>query len=90
MTQKSHRRKIDVGPAMSQVSPAVYWYRKGFFRTKEQARGAFELAYQQGMDGMGASVEQWMGFTEDEFAAWMANGTLPALRPARSRHKSSR
>ena len=71
------RQKIDVGPGMSQVSTAMYWYKGGQFRSEEEARGAFRLAYQQGMDGMGVSVRDWMGLTEPQFNAWMSADTLP-------------
>ena len=53
------------------------WYRAGHFKTDEEARGAFELAYQQGMDGMGASPADWMGMSDDEYAAWMRTSALP-------------
>lgn len=65
---------------MSQVSPVAYWYKHGHFKNEEQARGAFELAYQQGMDGMGTSVAQWMGLTDSEFDAWMRDGMLPPMK----------
>ena len=89
MTLKAHRRKIDVGPALKQVSPAAYWYRRGSFKTADQARGAFALAYQQAMDGMGASVEQWMGLTEDELSAWMQDGKLPPKKASHTKRRSA-
>jgi len=61
-------------PALSTVT---FWYRKGHFQSEEQARGAFELAHQQAMDGMGESKAGWMGLTEEEYARWMRNGELP-------------
>jgi hypothetical protein len=76
-TQREMKPRIDVGPGMGQVSTAAYWYRHGHFENDDQARGAFELAYQQGMDGMGTSVQEWMGLTEEEFGAWMRHGSLP-------------
>lgn len=48
MNQREHRRKIDVGPGMHQVSSVMYWYQAGHFANDEKARGAFKLAYQQG------------------------------------------
>jgi hypothetical protein len=80
MKQREHRQRIDVGSLMSQVSPVAYWHKHGHFKNEEQARGAFELAYQQGMDGMGTSVAQWMGLTDSEFDAWMRDGTLPPMK----------
>lgn len=53
------------------------WYKAGHFKTDAEARGAFELAYQQGMDGMGASTAEWMGMTNDEYEAWMLFAALP-------------
>lgn len=76
-TQSEHRRKIDVGPTMRQVSPAMYWYKNGHFENDDQARGAFMLAYQQGYDGMGSSAAAWMGLTAEQFDAWMRDGSLP-------------
>lgn len=79
MNQKEIRSKVDVGPNIGQVSTAMYWYRAGKFDNDDQARGAFELAHQQAMDGMGASPAAWMGMTEDEYNAWMRDGTLPPV-----------
>lgn len=76
-TQREIRHGVDVGPQMGQVSPVVYWYRTGHFKSDEEARGAFELAYQQAMDGMGTSVSAWMGLTSEEYDAWRRDGTLP-------------
>lgn len=71
---------INVGPLINQVSPVAYWYRHGHFQNQDEARGAFRLAYQQGMDGLGMSVPHWMGITEAEYAAWMRDDTLPPLK----------
>jgi len=76
-TQKEHRRRIDVGPGFHQVSPVASWYRGGHFRNDDEARGAFTLAYQQGLDGMGASIQEWMGLSEAEYAAWTRDNSLP-------------
>lgn len=76
-TQRERRQSIDIGPCMGQVSPVMYWYKAGHFKNDEQARGAFELAYQQAMDGMAQSIPEWMGMTDAEFDAWMRNGVLP-------------
>lgn len=78
VTQKEKRLGIDVGPGFTQVSPVAYWYKQGRFQNDDEARGAFFLAYQQGLDGMGESIQQWMGLTQDEFDAWMRDSTLPA------------
>lgn len=79
VAQKDKRRGIDVGPTMSQVSSVVYWYKAHHFQNEDQARGAFHLAYQQGLDGMGTSIAQWMGLTDEEYTAWMRNESLPNL-----------
>lgn len=71
------RQKIEVGAGMSQVSPVMYWYKHGQFKNDEEARGAFRLAYHQGMDGMGPSPRQWMGLTEQQFSSWITNEALP-------------
>lgn len=62
------------------VSTVAFWYRHGHFATDAEARGAFELAYQQAMDGMGRGVAAWMGLTQREFDAWRRDGTLPRRR----------
>ena len=77
VTQKGIRREIETGPKMRQVSPVSYWYKEQHFQSEEEARGKFRLAYQQGLDGMGASIAQWMGLTDKEYAAWMHDGALP-------------
>ena len=71
------RQKIEVGSGIAQVSTAMYWYKNAQFQSDEEARGAFRLAYQQGMDGMGVSVHDWMGLTEHQFDAFMRDGVLP-------------
>lgn len=76
LKQREHRQSIDVGPGMNQVCTVAYLYRAGAY-TQEQAQGAFELAYQQGRDGMGASIAAWMGLTDAEFDAWMRHRVLP-------------
>lgn len=52
--------------------------REGHFDSDDKARGAFELAYQQGLDGMGTSIAAWMGLTEAELDAWVRQGRLPS------------
>lgn len=79
MTQKEKRRGIDVGPHMNQVSSVAYWYKQGHFSNEDEAMGAFRLAYQQGLDGMGKSIQEWMGLSKEEFGAWMRNNALPKL-----------
>lgn len=80
ITQKERRRQIAVGPKMTQVSPVMYWYKADYFKNEDEARGAFRLAYQQGLDGMGESIADWMGLTEEQYNAWMRDDTLPPLR----------
>ena len=75
--QRDIKRKIAVGHRMNQVSPASYWYKHGHFKNKDEARGAFKLAYQQGMDGMGKSVQKWMGMTAEEFDSFMRHDAIP-------------
>ena len=84
-TQREHRRGVKVGDGMFDVSTPMYWYKHGHFKTDDEARGAFFLAYQQAMDGMGTSVAEWMGITEDELAAWMKDHTLPAKTKKKGR-----
>lgn len=75
--QRDKKRGIDVGSGLHQVSPVSYWYKYGHFKNEDEARGAFRLAYQQGMDGMGESVDKWMGLTEKEFSLWMSRDEIP-------------
>lgn len=76
-SQKDHRQSIDVGPTLEQVSPPTYWYKHGHFKNDDEARGAFRLAYQQGLDGMGKSIAGWMGLTTAQYDSWMRNEALP-------------
>lgn len=78
-TQKEHRQSIDVGPGTTQISPVMYWYKNNMFKNEDEARGAFRLAYQQALDGLGASVAGWMGLTPEQFSAWMRDDSLPRL-----------
>lgn len=75
---------------MTDVSPVSYWYKAGHFRSEEEARGAFRLAYQQAMDGMGVSVQEWMGLSVEQFSAWMSKGELPDLESLRFDEKGRR
>lgn len=77
MDQKSARRGIAVGPGFDSVSPVSYWYKHGHFDNADEAKGAFKLAYQQAMDGMGTSIAAWMGLTEEQLRDWMRDDTLP-------------
>ena len=77
MNQRDVRRKVAVGPGMHQVSSASYWYKYGHFKNEDEARGAFKLAYQQGLDGMGAGIREWMGLTEEEFGRFISNDAIP-------------
>lgn len=78
-TQKEHRQRIEVGSGIHQVSPAMYWYKNGHLKNEDEARGAFKLAYQQGLDGMGQSIPQWMGLTAEQYDARMRDDSLPPL-----------
>jgi hypothetical protein len=77
MNEKEKRGSVNLGGGLTQVSPVAYWYKHGHFRNDDEARGAFRLAYQQGMDGMGKSVPHWMGLTDKEYDAWMRDDSLP-------------
>jgi hypothetical protein len=57
----------------------MYWYTHGHFKNEDEAMGAFKLAYQQGLDGMGKSISAWMGLSADQYDAWMRDGSLPPL-----------
>ena len=77
ITQREMRQGIAVDGGLRDVTSVTWWYRAGHFQSEEAAAGAFELAYQQGMDGMGKSTAAWMGMTEAEFDDWMRNKKLP-------------
>lgn len=63
--QATIRQQVDVGPMLNQVSPLSYWIGQTIM-TPEGVIGAFELAYQQCLDGMGVSLEQWTGLTSEQ------------------------
>lgn len=73
---KNHRPKST--SSKHEVSSVAFWYRAGHFKSDEEAQGAFRLANQQGLDGMGASVREWMGLTPDEYSAWYSKDILPS------------
>jgi hypothetical protein len=77
ITQREMRQGIIVDGGLRDVTSVTNWYRGGHFKSDEAASGAFELAYQQAMDGMGKSIEEWMGMSAAEYDAWMRNGALP-------------
>lgn len=77
ITQREIRQGVIVDGGLRDVSSVTWWYRQGHFKSDEAAAGAFELAYQQAMDGMGKSVAEWMGMTEAEYNEWMRHKTLP-------------
>jgi hypothetical protein len=79
-TQRQMRQGIVVDGGLRDVTSVASWYRAGHFKSTEAAAGAFELAYQQAMDGMGKSIAAWMGLTEPEFDAWMRHKTLPPIK----------
>lgn len=64
------------------VSSVMHWYRAGVFKTPEHAKGAFALAYQQALDGMGPSVAAWMGMTNRELDDWIRYDALPFRKSA--------
>jgi T5orf172 domain len=80
--QRDIRRAVAVGSAdlynSSSISSVKEWWRAGAFASPIEARGAFKLAYQQALDGMGTSVEQWMGLNDSEMAEFRSpSGKLP-------------
>jgi len=79
-SQREMRQGIVVDRGLRDVSSVTSWYRADHFKSEEAAQGAFELAYQQGMDGMGESVAAWMGMNETEFDAWMRRKALPSKK----------
>lgn len=79
VTQREMRKGIDVDGGFTSVVSVTGLYRGGFFRTEEAAMGAFNLACQQGLDGMGKSVGEWMGLTEAEYDNWMRDKALPPM-----------
>lgn len=80
-------RKMSWFAALNTLSTVTGWYRANHFASEEQARGAFELAWQQYLDGCGYSAEQWTGMTEDEIKAWVSHGELPPKAKTRRRAK---
>jgi hypothetical protein len=87
--QHAQGRSVAVGPSLSEVSPVAYWYKHGHFKNEHEARGAFRLAYQQGLDGMGESVAAWMGLTISEYDAWMRDETLPSTPSKKRKSRTS-
>lgn len=59
-------------------------YRAGMFNSEAEARGAFELAYQQAMDGMGRSISSWMGMTKGELVEYIRDDILPPKRAGKA------
>jgi hypothetical protein len=76
MNQRDRKRTIDIGDRMGQVTTVASWLRNGHFANADEARGAFKLAHQQGLDGMGPSIQEWMGLSDSEFDAWMRFGAI--------------
>ena len=85
MNQKEKRQGVDVGSGLVQVCSVADWYQYGHFKNEEEARGAFVLAHQQGLDGMGKSIPEWMGLSETEFNSWINDGSLPRGRRRKRR-----
>jgi hypothetical protein len=87
-TKKDSRQNINTGPGLDQVSPVAYWFKNNHFKNEDEARGAFRLAHQQGLDGMGKTTCEWMGLTPDEYNKWMKDDSLPAKRAVKKRVQS--
>jgi hypothetical protein len=58
----------------------MYWLKNGLFKDECEARGAFRLAHQQALDGMGTSIPEWMGLTAEQFDNWIKDGSLPSFK----------
>lgn len=80
ITQRQMRQGIAVDDGLTSVVSVTSLYRADFFRTEEAAMGAFQLACQQGLDGMGKSIGEWMGMTEAEYDNWMRDKALPPMK----------
>jgi hypothetical protein len=80
--QVAAKASVRVDGGILDVTSARAWWEAEHFDSPAEARGAFKLAYQQGMDGMGSSPREWMGLDEKAFDAWMRKGTLPSDEPA--------
>jgi len=78
-TQRDHRRLVEAGAKPGRVVPVGLWHRDGHFCSEAEAHGAFKLAYQQAVDGLGSSTAGWMGISQGELDAWLRHGTLPAV-----------
>ena len=64
----------------SEVTTAAEFCKHSrLFESDAEALGAFKLAHQQGLDGMGASIQEWMGVTNEQFATWDRR-SLPVKR----------
>jgi hypothetical protein len=77
ITQREMREGIAVDGSFTDVISVTSLYRARFFKSDEAAMGAFELACQQGLNGMGKSIGEWMGMTEAEYDDWMREKKLP-------------
>jgi len=79
--QSKIRAAVTVGDGVndgfSEMTTAKSWWMRGHFDNPAEARGAFKLAHQQGLDGMGKGVAHWMGLTESEFSVYMRKSKLP-------------
>lgn len=89
INQREIRSSIDLGPQLGQVTTVTDWYRQGKFTNEDQALGAFELAYQQGMDGMGKTVREWMGMSDEELNVYLRDNRLPPMRKQKKRGESA-
>ena len=76
--QSAAKAGVKVDGGFLDVTSARAWWEAEHFDSPAEARGAFKLAYQQGMDGMGSSPRQWMGLSEKAFNTWMRSGALPS------------
>jgi hypothetical protein len=63
--------------AKKHIRTVMELYRDDVFKNRIEARGAFELAYQQGVAGLGDSVQEWMGLNDREYDDWLRDETLP-------------
>lgn len=79
MNQREMKQGIDIS-GWGGVMTVASWYKQGHFKNEDEARGAFRLAYQQGLDGMGKSIREWMGLTEEEYLSWMKDDSIPTKK----------
>lgn len=79
-TNKFKRSYLNMPDKNHNQTTVTEMYRCGHFSSEEEAMGAFKLSYQQAIDGIGISVEDWMGLSQMEYSAWMRSDQLPSKK----------